>query len=44
VLESICAAYRVGSYRILAKIDDDVVTVFVIDIDRSKTPPLPGSE
>lgn len=25
--------YRVGSYRILAKIDDNVVTIFVIDID-----------
>jgi mRNA interferase RelE/StbE len=29
--------YRVGNYRILTKIDDDVVTVFVVDIDhRSK--------
>ncbi|MDR0854492.1 MAG: type II toxin-antitoxin system RelE/ParE family toxin [Clostridiales Family XIII bacterium] len=29
--------YRVGSYRILAEISDDVVTIFIIDIDhRSK--------
>jgi mRNA interferase RelE/StbE len=29
--------YCVGSYRILAEINDDVVTIFIIDIDhRSK--------
>jgi mRNA interferase RelE/StbE len=25
--------YRVGRYRILAEINDDVVTIFIIDID-----------